>query len=305
MAKKGKVALLYDPKLSIKENAKRCGVTEGAIRKYIQRNGIDRIYDNKAIKATTIRNIKQNNPNITITEIARQVGCSASTIYRYLHHENNVIIKTDKVSKIGDFKPHNIIRSVSMSQDEILINILKLYVKKTAYDCDLTFSKGNFYKVIDKPLYRFDKYPITQDVQPLEQADMIADGTMSSVVFDLPFLVNASDTYAEKSIMCKRFNYFHTIEEMYETNDQMLELSYRLLKTGGYLIVKTMDVTHWGKQHWISAYVQDKARELGFSLEDMFILIGTDRNRIANRKATDRQIHARKFHSYFLVFKKK
>ena len=42
-----KVKLKYEPNLSVRENAVRCGVSESAIRKFIRTNGIDRNYDNK------------------------------------------------------------------------------------------------------------------------------------------------------------------------------------------------------------------------------------------------------------------
>lgn len=301
----GKVSLRYNPALSIKENAKLCGVTESAVRKYIQRQGIDRAYDNKAIRTGAIKSLQEKNPTMTLAEIAHNVGCSASTVKRCLQVNCEVKIETEKVSKFDHFKPHNIIRSVANSQNEILVNILRLYVKTETFDCDLTFSKGGFYKVIKKPLYRFDKYPLSEDVQPLKKAALMSDGTMSSIIFDLPFIVRPSDDGAENSIICNRFSYFRTVDEMFATNDRMLELSHRLLKKNGYLIVKTMDTNYAGKQYWVSTYVQNKAQELGFSLEDIFILTGTDRSRIPFRQPHDRQVHARKYHSYFLVFKKK
>ena len=42
-----KVKLKYDPNLSIKENAQRCGVSESAVRKFIRVNHIDRRFDAK------------------------------------------------------------------------------------------------------------------------------------------------------------------------------------------------------------------------------------------------------------------
>ena len=44
----------YNPKLSIKENAKRNQCSESAVRKYIRVHGIDRSYEAKVIKIEMI-----------------------------------------------------------------------------------------------------------------------------------------------------------------------------------------------------------------------------------------------------------
>ena len=80
----------------------------------------------------------------------------------------------------------------------------------------------------------------------------------------------------------------------------MLERSYRLLKQQGLLVVKTMDVCHGNKQLWISDYVIQKATELGFELIEKFILLSN--LRLFAR--THQQKVARKYHSYFFVFRK-
>ena len=49
-----KIKLKYDPNLSVRENAVRCGVSESAIRKFIRTNGIDRNYDNKVVRKRAI-----------------------------------------------------------------------------------------------------------------------------------------------------------------------------------------------------------------------------------------------------------
>lgn len=98
----------------------------------------------------------------------------------------------------------------------------------------------------------------------------------------------------------ERFTHFESVEELYQANDEMLERSYRLLKEQGLLVVKTMDVCAAGGQVWVSDYLYHKAIELGFELLDKFVLVSP--LRYVFMKGTQR--HARKYHSYFLVFKK-
>ena len=61
-----------------------------------------------------------------------------------------------------------------------------------------------------------------------------------------------------------------------------------------------MDISHGNKQIWISDYVIKKAEELGLELIEKFILLSN--LRLFTR--THQQRVARKYHSYFLVFKK-
>ena len=81
----------------------------------------------------------------------------------------------------------------------------------------------------------------------------------------------------------------------------MLELSSKVLAKGGILVLKTMDISSPYGQIWVSNYVCNKAVELGFELVDKFILISSKRYIFYKGE----QRHARKYHSYFLVFKKK
>ena len=58
MPKNSSVHYKYNPALSIKENAERCGVSESAIRKYIKENNIDRRRDSAIYKQKTILALK-------------------------------------------------------------------------------------------------------------------------------------------------------------------------------------------------------------------------------------------------------
>ena len=99
----------------------------------------------------------------------------------------------------------------------------------------------------------------------------------------------------------ERFTYFESVDEIYKANDEMLKRSYRLLKEQGLLVVKTMDICHGNKQIWISDYVIKKAEELGLELIEKFILLSNLRLFARTRQ----QKVARKYHSYFFVFRKR
>lgn len=296
------ISLRYDPNLSVEENAKKCGVTVHAIRKYIQTNGIDRRHDAQLAKFLAVQKILTRTPDATVREIADKLGLSQNTVRKYINPYNEPSkTNTKKVSKFELSKASQIIKSVSNSQDEILYNILRLYVHTETYDCDLTASIGVFYRgIIPLPQHLYDKYPQMENVKSLDEAFTLPHECFHSVVLDLPFIVK-DEVSAQTSMVSQRFTSFLTMQELYDANDTMMSLAYRLLKKKGYLIMKTMDIKYSGKQYWIGNYVQNKAQEIGFRLEDIFIL--TSKTKVLST-GWHNQHSARKYHSYFFVFKK-
>ena len=297
-----KVKLKYDPNLSIKENAARCGVSESAVRKYIRTNGIDRNYDNKIAKRRAILALRKENSAMSLAEMSRKLGYSTNTIKKYLSlvdkpSDND----TQKVSTFDISHRKFIIKSVSDSQTEILSNILRLHIHKETFDCDLTYSKGVFYQHIPQPKLKFDKYPLYESVMPLERAKDIEDASLHSIVIDLPFIVKDYNS-AQTSMIAQRFNFFSSVEELYETNEAMMSLAFSKLQKNGFLVMKTMDFVYGINQYWVSNFVQNKAEEMGFVLYDTFVLIS--KTKILTTKG-EKQHFARKFYSYFFVFKKR
>lgn len=294
--------MIYYPELSIKENAVKNGVTIHAIRQYIKNHKIDRRTDEQLRKRSIILNQQKNGK--TFSEIVRDTGFSPNTVRKYLYNFNveeyKQSISAEKVSAFNACDNQHVIRSVATNQNDILRNILTLYIKDNTFECDLTYSTGIFYQRLKQPKYKFDKFPLSADVTPLEHAYSLPNGIMNSVVFDLPFIVRPS---SNKALMVdKRFTAFHSIDELIDTNREMLRLSYQLLKKGGYLVIKTQDTNYTGRQIWTSFMVQQFASEIGFSLEDVFILLA---NHAIVGKTLIQQRHARKYHSYFMVFRKK
>lgn len=296
--KKSLIAICYNPSLSVKENAEICGVSQSAIRKYIQENNIDRNFDSKTARAKAIKELREKSPHLSLREMSRELGYSVNTIRKYLSED---VSKDDttKVSKFDTSKNTNIIKSTSTNQDEILANILKLYVGNETFDCDLTYSIGVFYRNIPAPQLKYDKYPQIVGVKQLDDAYNIEDCSLNSVIYDLPFITKQG-VEVEKSAIANRFNCFHSASEMLQTNDVMLTLSHKILKKKGILVIKTMDTCYAGKQIWVSDYVIQKATSMGFELLDKFILLSNKRH----LRFTGEQRHARKYHSYFLVFVK-
>lgn len=198
------------------------------------------------------------------------------------------------------------ISSISYSQEEIIRNILTLHCNGENIDCDPTYSKGVFYKNIPRPIYTFDLYP--QDDITV-QADCrnlpLDDESVNILMFDPPFVIGSGPSLLNdvegQSIIQKRFTGFKSGVELWEFYRNSLDEFYRVIKKGGTLIFKSQDVVGCGKQ-WLShVEIINYAYKIGFYPKDIFIL--NAKNRIISGKVKHQE-HARKFHSYFLVFKK-
>ena len=192
-------------------------------------NHIDRRFDAKIAKIRHINRLKKENPNITLAELSRATRYSVNTIKKYLQTDLQLsYIDTLKVSTFDFTKPAVVIKTVSESQDEILYNILRLYVKKSSFDCDFTYSVGNFYVRLEKPPFKFDINPQQKDVRPLNEAFEIPTNSLHSVVVDLPFIVNVNSNGKFKSKIAKRFDYFRSEKELHEAYDRIIPVYKRI-----------------------------------------------------------------------------
>jgi DNA methylase len=77
--------------------------------------------------------------------------------------------------------------------------------------------------------------------------------------------------------------------------------AYRVLKPGAVLITKCQDEVSANKQRLTHVEIISAYESLGFYTKDLFVLVRPNRPGISRLKT---QVHARKNHSYFLVFQK-
>lgn len=194
------------------------------------------------------------------------------------------------------------IKSVSHDQNEILKNILDLYTNGKV-DLDPTYSKGVFYKnkQIPEPNYKSDLFPKTPDTIQSDAAKLwLANNSVKSIIFDPPFIAGHTKT-KPTGIMGERFHGFRYVPDLWAWYDSCIDEFYRVLDFEGILIFKCQDTVSASKQ-WLShVHIINKAESIGFYSKDLFVLIAKHRIKGHNHEI---QKHARKFHSYFLVFEK-
>jgi SAM-dependent methyltransferase len=200
----------------------------------------------------------------------------------------------------ASIKKKKLIKSISYDQDEILSWIIELYCPD-GFDLDPTYGKGNFYKNIPEPRLKFDVNP--GNIPGVKQADCtklpLEDKSLNSIMFDPPFIAAIPKEKAT-GIISTRFGYYRNVQtELWGMYHKALKEFYRILKPNGVLVFKCQDTIDAGKQYLSPVEIINCAINLGFYPKDLFILLA--RNRIIG-KTHHKQQHARKFHSYFIVF---
>ena len=201
-----------------------------------------------------------------------------------------------------------VIKSVSYDQSEIIKNILELHVPGKRIDCDPTYSTGGFYNGtgIETPVFFFDICPKTDDVVYADVRNLpFRDNSLGCVIFDPPFLATTGKSLSRNdgsNKINKRFGTYPNEKALHQFYINAVRELYRVLKNDGILIFKVQDKVSSSKQYFSHCFVYEQAVAAGFYPLDLFILLAKSRL-VANWQA-ENQNHARKYHSYFWVFKK-
>ena len=198
-------------------------------------------------------------------------------------------------------KKEELIKSISYDQEEIIKWIIKLYCPN-GFECDPTYSKGNFYKNINKPKLKFDINPQTDDTKQADCTNLpIDNNSVESIMFDPPFVAGIQNK-SNTGVIINRFGSFKNVsEELWEMYHKALDEFYRILKINGILAFKCQDSVDSGKQCLSHIEIINYACSLGFYPKDLFVLLA--KQRLIGKHHHNQQ-HARKFHSYFIVFLK-
>lgn len=197
------------------------------------------------------------------------------------------------------------IQSVSFDQKYIIRSIMEL-CGIDQFDADLTYANGGFWKELPQPKLKFDLDPQTPDtVQANSMFLPLAEQTLSSVMFDPPFLTYIKQGREHNSVMGKRFSGYWAYSELEMHYRGTLFEAHRVLKKKGVLVFKCQDIIHNHKMHATHINVVNWA-EGKFRLKDMFVLAAKHRMPMPDSAGTSRRVqkHARVHHSYFLVLEK-
>lgn len=201
---------------------------------------------------------------------------------------------THKTFNIQD----SIIKSVSYDQEEIIKWVIKLYCPD-GIQLDPTYSKGNFYKNIPDPEFKYDLKPCVDGVVQANCCKLPhANSSVNSIMFDPPFLCGTVGK-GKRGVIKSRFGYYKTPESLWSMYLTALIEFMRILKPNGVLIFKCQDMVSSSLQYISHVEIHNMAVKAGLYPKDLFILLA--KNRLISPNQRNQQ-HSRKYHSYFLVF---
>jgi hypothetical protein len=222
----------------------------------------------------------------------------------------SVPAKKKKRKSPSGIATNNLILSAHIGTNENLFPVvLNLYVPKKSKIADVTYGKGVFWRKVNKKDYElnFTDLSTGTDCRKLPYKK----DSLDCVVLDPPYMHTPGGTAHTNHQNFE--NYYknngtgNKTEKKY--HEAVLELYYqagkeakRVLKNKGIFIVKCQDEVCANKQRLTHVELINHYEKKGFITEDIFILIRNGKPGVS-RMIT--QKHARKNHSYFLVFRKK
>jgi hypothetical protein len=196
---------------------------------------------------------------------------------------------------------------------EVFPQILDLHVPAGATIADVTYGKGVFWKKAPRLFY----HVLETDIQTGVDCRSLpyTNSSIDCVVLDPPYmegLFRKSKDHLAGAGTHKTFREHYSNGQ--STNggpkwhDAVLDLyfkagqeAHRVLRDNGVLIVKCQDEVSANRQRLTHVEIIAEYEANGFYTKDLFVIVRTNQPGVSRLK---KQVHARKNHSYFLVFVK-
>lgn len=218
-------------------------------------------------------------------------------------------VKPKKTSRVARGIATNdlVFSAFTGTNDEVFPNVLKLYVPRGSKIADVTFGQGVFWKKVEKGAYKVRPSDIKLGIDcralPYENA------SFDCVVFDPPYMHTPGGTahqnhqnfelyYVNNGASTSEKKYHEAVLDLYFRGARE---AHRVLRAGGVLIAKCQDEVCANKQRLTHVEIINELSDIGFVVEDLFVLVRRNKPGVSRIL---KQVHARKNHSYFLVFRK-
>ena len=197
----------------------------------------------------------------------------------------------------------------SARNEAVFPKILDLYVAPGSVVADVTFGKGVFWRRVPPDRYHLLATDLTEGVDcrrlPYSEGEMTA--WFSTLPTCTPPEGRRTSTQQPYEDYYRNNGTGNTTASKY--HEAVLDLyveagreAYRVLRDRGVMIVKCQDEVCSNRQRFTHVEIISAYEAMGFVAEDLFVVMRNNRPGVSR---TSKQVHARKNHSYFLVFWKR
>jgi hypothetical protein len=221
-------------------------------------------------------------------------------------------VKVRRKSPAGRATTDLVLSAYAGDNAEVFPQVLRLHVPRGLKVADVTYGKGVFWRDIPPDEYELLPSDLKSGVDCRRLP--YAKGTIDCVVLDPPYmegLYRSDESFAGNGTHSSFRDHYSNGDRPADLNskwhDAVLELyvraaaeAKRVLKPNGTLIVKCQDEVSAGVQRMTHVEIIMNLMRLGYYAKDIFIMVRRNRPGVTR---VVKQLHARKNHSYFLVFR--
>jgi len=214
------------------------------------------------------------------------------------------MVPTKRKSPNGESTNDLVMSAYIGTNDVVFPQVLSLYVKPQSTVADVTYGRGVFWKNVPPNVYNLLASDLSTGVDcrnlPYE------DKSIDCVVFDPPYMHTPGGTahvnhqnyenYYKNNESSSDKKYHEAVLDLYFS---AAKEAFRVLVEGGIYIVKCQDEVCANQQRLTHIEIINELQTYGFRTEDLFVVVRTGKPGVSRIL---KQAHARKNHSYFIVF---
>jgi len=192
------------------------------------------------------------------------------------------------------------------TNDLVFPYVMSLYVPIGSRVADVTFGNGVFWRRVPRDSYTILATDLDSGVDCRKLP--YDSGSLDCVVFDPPYMHTPGGSAHVGHQNFEAYYKNNTSKSDKKYHDAVLDLYFgaarearRVLRDGGIYVVKCQDEVCANRQRLTHVEIINELATYGFVIEDLFVVVRNGKPGVSNIL---RQAHARKNHSYFLVFLK-
>lgn len=181
---------------------------------------------------------------------------------------------------------------------------MSLYVALGSVVADVTYGQGVFWRQIPADAYNVVATDLATGTDACDLP--YDDASIDCVVFDPPYMHTPGGTAHVGHQNFEQYYGNNGAESLSKYHEAVLDLyftaaleAWRVLRVGGVYMVKCQDEVCANRQRLTHVEIIQELEKNGFVIEDLFVVV---RNGKPGVSRVLQQVHARKNHSYFLIF---